>query len=150
MSKTKRPTESVLGKSVGFVIHNGGGHAPRRNTFRARPSVSRKNGREQCRHGMKDTENQKNNFTYLQDLHISPTLEETFSRRLSEITGNMPPREEPIEEKEKEDHARLPAQMPASRVSRNPSVNDRQERNGRSVRPRRRETSSRQIARTRH
>ena len=32
------------------------------------------------------------------------------------------------EEKEKEDHARLPAQMPASRVSRNPGGNNRQER----------------------
>ena len=35
---------------------------------------------------------------------------------------------EPTEEKEKEDHARLPAQMPASRVLRNPGGNDRQER----------------------
>ena len=31
-------------------------------------------------------------------------------------------------EKEKEDHARLPAQVPASRVLRNPGGNDRQER----------------------
>ena len=35
---------------------------------------------------------------------------------------------EPTEEKEEEDHARLPAQMPASRVLRNPSGNYRQER----------------------
>ena len=33
-----------------------------------------------------------------------------------------------IEENEKKKHARLPAQMPASRVSRNPSGNYRQER----------------------
>ena len=32
----------------------------------------------------------------------------------------MPSRAEPIEEKEEEDHTRLPAQMPASRVPRNP------------------------------
>ena len=32
----------------------------------------------------------------------------------------MPSRAEQIEEKDKEDHARLPAQMPASRVARNP------------------------------
>ena len=40
----------------------------------------------------------------------------------------MPSRAEPIEENEKKKHARLPAQMPASRVSRNPVGNNRQER----------------------
>ena len=39
----------------------------------------------------------------------------------------MPSRAEPIEENEKQKHARLPAQMPASRVSRNPGGNNRQE-----------------------
>ena len=39
----------------------------------------------------------------------------------------MPPRAEPFEENEKTKHARLPAQMPASRVSKNPCGNDRQE-----------------------
>ena len=52
-------------------------NAPRRNTFRARPSVSRINGREQCtrNEGQGETENK---FTYLQELHITATLEETF------------------------------------------------------------------------
>ena len=40
----------------------------------------------------------------------------------------MPSRAEPIEENEKKKHARLPAQMQASRVSRNPAGNNRQER----------------------
>ena len=40
----------------------------------------------------------------------------------------MSSRAEPIEENEKKKHARLPAQMPASRVSRNPGGNNRQER----------------------
>ena len=35
---------------------------------------------------------------------------------------------DPNDEKEKDDHARLPAQVPASRVSRNPGGNNRQER----------------------
>ena len=41
----------------------------------------------------------------------------------------MPPRADPIEEYEKnKKHARPPAQMPASRVSRIPGGNNRQER----------------------
>ena len=40
----------------------------------------------------------------------------------------MPSRAETIENKEKEDPARLPAQMPAFRVPRNPGGNNRQER----------------------
>ena len=51
-----------------------------------------------------------------------------ISHWLHETTGHMPSRAEPIEKKEKEDHARLPAQMPASRVPRNPGGNNRQER----------------------
>ena len=47
---------------------------------------------------------------------------------LLETTGHMPPRAEPIEETEKETHARLPTQTPASRVSKNPGGNKRQER----------------------
>ena len=54
----------------------------------------------------------------------------------------MPSRAEPIKENEKKKHALLPAQMPASRVSRNPGGNNRQEQEGRSVSPTRRETSS--------
>ena len=40
----------------------------------------------------------------------------------------MPPRAEPIQENEKKKHARLPAQMPASRVPKKPGGNNRQER----------------------
>ena len=46
-------------------------NAPRRNTFRARQSVSR----VQWNEGQGET---KNKFTYLQDLHISAMFDETF------------------------------------------------------------------------
>ena len=51
-----------------------------------------------------------------------------MSRRLPETTGHMPPRVEPIGQNEKRKHARLPAQTPASGVSKNPGGNKRQER----------------------
>ena len=70
----------------------------------------------------------KNKFTYLQDLQISSTLEQTFHEKLPEVTGHMSSCAEQNEEKEEEDHARLPAQVPASRVLRNPGGNTRQER----------------------
>ena len=45
----------------------------------------------------------------------------------------MPSHAEPIEETEKKKHARLPAQTPASRVSKNPGGNKRQERKRKNV-----------------
>ena len=58
----------------------------------------------------------EDNFAYLQGQHISTTHEETFHDccldDLADIT-----RSRKIEEKDKEKHARLPAQVPASRVS---------------------------------
>ena len=144
--KQTQHNESVLGKFVESLstMVEGTLNAPRRNTFRARPSVSRINGREQCRHTERRTGRQKKNkFAHLQDLQISATLEETFLEGCLKTTGHMPPRAEPIEETEKEKHARLPAQTPASRVSKNPGGNNRQERMN-AVRPRGQETSSRQ------
>ena len=78
-----------------------------------------------------NVEESRNNFTQLQDLQFSSTLEQTFHEKLPEVTGHMSSCAESNEEKEKENHARLPAQMPASRMSRNPA--------GNSVRPKRRE-----------
>ena len=52
-------------------------------------------------------------------LHIS---------KAPEVTRDMSSGAEPSKEKENEDHARLPAQVPASHVFWNPSGNDRQER----------------------
>ena len=54
-----------------------------------------------------NVEEPNNNFTQLKNLHISAPLE-------------VPSQEEPNGGKRKEDNARLLAQMPASRVSRNP------------------------------
>ena len=54
----------------------------------------------------------------------------------------MPSRAEPIEENWKKKHARLPSQMPASCVLMNPDGN-KTGADGRSVKPRRRETSCR-------
>ena len=68
----------------------------------------------------------KNNFSYLQNLHISTPLEEKLLTE--ETTRHTPSHAEPIEEKEKENNAQLLAQMPASRVPRNPRGNNRQER----------------------
>ena len=51
-----------------------------------------------------------------------------ISRKLPEVTGHMSSCADSKEEKEEEDHARLPTQMPASRVFRNPGGNNRQER----------------------
>ena len=45
-----------------------------------------------------------------------------------EVTGHKSSGAEPNKENEKEDRARLPAQVPSSRVLRNPGGNDKQER----------------------
>ena len=60
--------------------------------------------------------NPKNKFTQLQNLHISAPL------------GQAPPQEEPNGGEIMEDIARPPAQMPASRVPKKPSGNNRHER----------------------
>ena len=65
-------------------------------------------------------ETPKTIFTYLQGLQISTTHEEIIHE------GCLNHRV--FVKEKKEDHARLPAQVPASRVSRNPDGNNRQER----------------------
>ena len=69
----------------------------------------------------------KNNFTYLQGHHISTTHEETFLDGCLNDLAKIN-RSRKLEEKEKGEHARLPVQVPASRVSKNPGGNNRQER----------------------
>ena len=65
----------------------------------------------------------KNNLTRLQDLHISATLEEKF------LVGCLkPPGTYHHVQNQSRRHAQLPAQLPASRVSRNPGGSYRQER----------------------
>ena len=82
--------------------------------FRARQSVPRINGRKRCRHT--ECGRIENNFTLLQGLQISSTLEETFLEGCLKSPGTCHHVQNQTR-KEKEDHARLPAQMPASRVS---------------------------------
>ena len=74
----------------------------------------------------RDRENPKTISRIFRTFKFQQRLKD-ISRRLPEINGHMPPRAEPIEENEKKKHARLPAQMPASRVSKNPGGNNGQE-----------------------
>ena len=75
-----------------------------------------------------NVEEPKNNFTQLQNRHISAPFEREIAHKQPEATGQVPPQEEPNGGDIKEDNARLLAQMPASRVSRKPGGNNRQER----------------------
>ena len=102
-----RHNESVLRKVRRIVIQHGGRHSQRNKTqfFLSAP----KRTQSKCRENGADT---------WRDI----------SHWLLETIGHMLSRAEPIEEKEKEDHARLPAQVPASRVPSNPGGNNRQER----------------------
>ena len=69
----------------------------------------------------------KKKFTYSQGHHISTTHEETvLDGCLNDLAKINKSRQ--IEEKEKGKHARLPAQVPASRVPKKPGGNERQER----------------------
>ena len=78
-------------------------------------------------------------------VHIS---KREIPHKLSELTRHLVV-QRTNEKTKKKQHARLPAQVPASSVSRSPGGNNRQERERRSARPRRRETSSR-LPRGRH
>ena len=78
-------------------------------------------------------------------VHIS---KREIPHKLSELTKHLVV-QRTNEKTKKKQHARLPAQVPASSVSRSPGGNNRQERERRSARPRRRETSSR-LPRRRH
>ena len=73
-------------------------------------------------------------------VHIS---QREILHKLSELTRHIV-LQKTNEKTKKKQHARFPEQVPASSVSRSPGGNNRQEREGRSARPRRRETSSRQ------
>ena len=88
----------------------------------------------------------KNKFTYLQDLHISATLEETFLEGcLSEITWNMSSRAEPIEKTEKKKTRTASCANASLQRVKESRWQQQTGADGRSVRPRRRETSSRQM-----
>ena len=94
--------------------------------FWVRPSVPRKDGREQCRH-LECGRTQKQFPVVAWPSHFINAWRD-ISRKLPEVTGHRSSRAEPIEETEKKKHARHPAQTPASGVSKNPSGNKRQER----------------------
>ena len=82
----------------------------------------------------------KNKFTHLQDLHISATLEKTLHVGCPEITGHMSPRAEPIEKTEKKNTRTASctnASLPRVKESR---WQQQTGADGRSFRPRRRET----------
>ena len=102
-----------------IVIDNSGKSSmhPRRDIFRALPSILRISGRERCRH-VECGRTQK-------QFHVTAG---PSNFRPPEATKQMSPHEEPNGGERNEDNARLLAQMPASRVPKKPCGYGRQER----------------------
>ena len=100
-------------------------NATRRSTFLSAPKRTRKiveNGADTLECG--GTQKQ---FHVLEGPSTFINARTDISRKLPEVTGHMSSCAERNEEKEKEDHARLPARMPASRV---PKKSERQQQTG--------------------
>ena len=114
-------------------------NAPRRDKFRAVPSVPRKNGRERRRH-MECGRTQKTILRSCKAFFSTAWREITHVQ--PEATRQVPPQEEPNDGQIKEDNARLLAQMPASRVWQQQTGAE-----GRSVKPRRRASWSKKHVR---
>ena len=110
-----------------IIIHNGAKSSMNQDVthFERAQTYPRRNSRVRCRR--RNVGTPKNNFSYLQHLHNSTSLEEKL------LAGCLRPPStchhmQNKSRRRNEDNARLLAQMPASRVPRKPGGNNRQER----------------------